>query len=246
MSKNNRSAHGIDLNAPGGLAALFAFHRGQFGHATMSAAPVEGGTAAGSESGEGAAAGGEGAEGAAGAKAPEFPANTAVKDMEPAEQTAYWKHQARKHEDRNKAYGDVTPEALTKLQADAAAHQAALDAKKPDDVKAIEKAREEGRAEARRESAPRLVGAEIKAVAAGRIDAGALGTLIENLNHANFLTDKGEVSTDKVTALINSIAPAGDGKQKFPNLGQGPRDQSKVSKKDAGKAEAARRFSPKK
>lgn len=205
---------------------------------------------AGGGGGAGAAgdggAGGESGDGGSGGNAPEFPANTPVKDMEPAEQTAYWKHQARKHEDRSKAYGDVTPEQLTKLQADAAAHQAALDAKKPDDVKAIEKAREEGRAEARRENAPRLVGAEIKAVAAGRIDAAALGTLIENLNHANFLTDKGEVSTDKVTALINSIAPAGDGKQKFPNLGQGKREQSKVSKKDAGKAEAARRFGTKK
>lgn len=245
MSKFIRAAHGIDLNAPGGLAALFARNRAFFGDATMSVAPTEGG-AAGAVGGDGDAAGGDGAAGASGSNAPEFPANTAVKDMEPAEQTAYWKHQARKHEDRNKAYGDVTPDALAKLQADAAAHQAAIDAKKPDDVKAIDAAREEGRLAATRTMAPRLVGAEIKAVAAGRIPADTLGALIENLNHENFLTDKGEVSTDKVTALINSLAPAGDGKQKFPNLGQGKREQSKVSKKDAGKAEAARRFGTKK
>lgn len=45
MSKNIRAPHGIDLNAPGGLAALFALHRGTFGDATMSAAPAEGGAA---------------------------------------------------------------------------------------------------------------------------------------------------------------------------------------------------------
>lgn len=178
--------------------------------------------------------------------APEFPPGTPVKDMEPAEQTAYWKHQARKHEDRVKAYGETTPEQLSKLQADAAERQKALDEKKPDDVKALDAAREEGRKEARREAAPRLVGAEIKAVAAGRIAGPALVALIANLNHENFLTDKGEVSTDKVTELVNGIAPEGDGKKPFPKLGQGPRDQSKVSKKDAGKAEAAKRFGTKK
>lgn len=208
---------------------------------------IEGdGGAAGDAGANGAPQDGAPAAAAEGAAAPEFPANTAVNDMEPAQQAAYWKHHARKHEDRAKAYGDVTPEQLTKLQADAAAHQQALDAKKPDDVKAIEKAREEGRAEARRENAPRLVGAEIKAVSAGRIPAAALATLISNLNHENFLTDKGEVSTDKVTELVNSIAPEGDGKQKFPNLGQGKRDQVQGSKKDAGKAEAAKRFGTKK
>lgn len=243
MPKNSLTPHGIDLAAPNGLADLFAFHRSQFGDATMSAAPAEGAPAADAPAGEEGAGGGEGGAGAA---TPEFPANTPVSEMEPAEQAAYWRDKARKHEDRNKAYGGVTPEQLTKLKADAAAHQAALDAQKPDDVKAIDAAREEGRLAATRTMAPRLVGAEIKAVAAGRIGADALGALIANLNHENFLTDKGEVSTDKVTELVNTIAPEGTGKQKFPNLGQGPRDQSKASKKDAGKAEAARRFGPKK
>lgn len=45
MSKP-RSVHGIDLTAPGGVDALFAFHRAQFGNATMTAAPAETGTPA--------------------------------------------------------------------------------------------------------------------------------------------------------------------------------------------------------
>lgn len=37
-----KTIHGIDLTAPGGLEALFAFRRAQFGDATMSVAPAEG------------------------------------------------------------------------------------------------------------------------------------------------------------------------------------------------------------
>lgn len=40
MSKK-RTIHGIDLTAPGGLEALFAYRRAQFGGATMSVAPGE-------------------------------------------------------------------------------------------------------------------------------------------------------------------------------------------------------------
>lgn len=39
MKRN--TIHGIDLTAPGGLEALFAYRRAQFGDATMSAAPAE-------------------------------------------------------------------------------------------------------------------------------------------------------------------------------------------------------------
>ncbi|MDQ5860700.1 MAG: hypothetical protein M3536_00360 [Actinomycetota bacterium] len=38
---NKKTIHGIDLTAPGGLEALFAFRRAQFGDATMSVAPGE-------------------------------------------------------------------------------------------------------------------------------------------------------------------------------------------------------------
>ena len=40
MKRN--TIHGIDLTAPGGLEALFAYRRAQFGDATMSVAPAEG------------------------------------------------------------------------------------------------------------------------------------------------------------------------------------------------------------
>ncbi|WP_104088005.1 hypothetical protein [Arthrobacter sp. GMC3] len=63
MSKNVRAPHGIDLNAAGGLAALFALHRGTFGGATMSAAAAEGSDGAGEQAGT------QGEQGAAGAAA---------------------------------------------------------------------------------------------------------------------------------------------------------------------------------
>lgn len=52
MPKNTRNIHGIDLNAPGGIAALFNLHRATFGDATMSVAPGEAGTPPAAPAGE--------------------------------------------------------------------------------------------------------------------------------------------------------------------------------------------------
>lgn len=55
MSKK-RTIHGIDLNAPGGLEALFAYRRAQFGDAQMNANAGDGGDG-GNGAGEGAGEG---------------------------------------------------------------------------------------------------------------------------------------------------------------------------------------------
>jgi hypothetical protein len=85
--------------------------------------------------------------------------------------------------------------------------------------KATKKAREEGRAEALRESGSRLVDAEVRAAAAGRdID---VATLLEGLDRSRFLDDDGNPDTAAIAAWIDKLAPKADGG--FVDIGQGER-----------------------
>jgi hypothetical protein len=152
-----------------------------------------------------------------------------------------WKKLARKHEDRAKA------NAKAKRDFDELQRKHATDEER---VKL--EARDEGKAEALKGLAPKLLAAEVKAAAGSRITAEAQATLLEGLDATKFLTDDGDVDTDKVTTLIEGIAgPKSDtddqgGNGRFPDLGQGRRPSGKAAKADAGRAEAERRFAKKK
>ena len=89
--------------------------------------------------------GGDGG-GNANGEEPKFPANTPVKDMTPDQQAAYHQHQARKHENRVKAFGEYTPEKIKQLEQE---RDALRQGSQSDADKAIEAAREEGRTEVR-------------------------------------------------------------------------------------------------
>lgn len=134
-----------------------------------------------------------------------------------------WKSQSRKHEDRAKANATAAKE-LDELKRASASDQ----------EKAIQAAKDEAKAEAVKGLAPRLVAAEIKSVSAGRMTDRQREALLEGLDATKYLTDDGQVDTDKVTALIDGIAPKSDkdadepgkgknGKGRFPDLGQGRR-----------------------
>lgn len=203
----------IDITAPGGLAALLDFHRANFGDARMEADADAVVVIEGAQLNEHG-----------------FPDKTPWKDMPAEQQAAYWKHQARKHEERasrSADYDDVVAE-RDRLR------QATLS----DSEKAIEAARTEAadaaRAEVRKETLPNLVKAEFKAAVAGRIPADRLSALIEPLDLTKFLTaDGGEVDTDKVQRYVDGIAPA-DAK-KWPDTGQGHRTSTKTSGVGAGR-----------
>lgn len=60
-----------------------------------------------------------------------YPENTPVADMTIEQQAAYWRHHARKHEDRLKAI-DVTPEELTRLRESDAEMQRLAEASRTD------------------------------------------------------------------------------------------------------------------
>jgi len=204
----------IDPAAPGGIEAMLAFHRAAFGDARMEVGDGDDGEAPGDEP-----------------KVNEhgFPDATPVKDMTEGQQAAYWKHQARKHEDRVKAMGDY--DAL-KTERDALKAKHLTDDEKALDA-ATASAAEKARSEVRSEYAARLVAAEFRAANSGRIPAEKLATVLDGIEPTKFLTADGEVDTDKVQAFVDGIAPTKS--DKWPDMGQGRRKQSEAKSVAAGR-----------
>lgn len=144
---------------------------------------------------------------------PETPEPAATDD---AAEVAKWKAQARKHEERAKANANAAKE-LERLKLES------LD----ETGKAVEAAKAEGRAAALTEMGGKLVAAEFKVAAGGRID---VDTLLEGLDRSKFLNEDGDPDTDAITAWVQAIAPAqtepaatADGFPAMPDLGQGSR-----------------------
>jgi hypothetical protein len=219
----------IDITAPGGIDALIAFHYATFGDARMEAT--------GDTGGDGDTGGGTG--GAPQVNEHGFPDRTPVADMAPEQQAAYWKHQARKHEDRVRALGDYE-QIKTERDRLKAEHQTA-------DEKALEDAQkaaaDAARADERGKYAPRLFAAEFRAAAAGRIPAEKLAAIIEPLDTTKFLTPDGEVDADKVKQFVDGIAP--DGK-KWPDMGQGHHETTVTTGVGAGRSLYEERHAKKK
>lgn len=107
--------------------------------------------------------------------------------------------------------------------------------------KAVAEAKKEAAAEARREVIPLLVAAEFRAVTAGRISKDELDAILEPLDLTKFVDAKGNVDSQRVSDWISKANPTAAGGT-FPDLGQGKRQQVKVTGKEAGMAEAQRRF----
>lgn len=104
----------------------------------------------------------------------------------------------------------------------------------------LERVREEGKSEGRTEAArtvaSRLVTAEVRAAAAGRpLDVAAL---LEGFDPTRFMTDDGEPDAKAITKWLDRIAPVGE--RKFPDLGQGvrgseaPQDMNALIRRQAG------------
>lgn len=139
-----------------------------------------------------------------------FPANTPIEQMTGEQRENYWKHQARKHEDRVKAFGGLTADELAQLREKAGKHDAMERDLMGDHEKALAQATESAAADVAAVYVPRLVNAELRAAAAGSgVSAETLQTALEYVDEAKFLNDKGEdVDPDKVARFIAGIAPA--------------------------------------
>lgn len=175
-----------------------------------------------------------------------YPKETAVAEMKQDEQTAYWRHQSRRHEQRatewQDAAGGKTPsevkterEELTKLR------QAGM----TDAEKKIDEAKESGRAEVRQEMAPKMARLAFD-TALAHVPDERRSTLIENLDLSKVITDSGDIDTDKVKTIAASLAePAKGGPtSRTPNYGGGPRPTPTSSGVAAGAELHASRKKP--
>ncbi|WP_146067346.1 hypothetical protein [Arthrobacter sp. SX1312] len=237
MLTNTLQPHGLNLHEPGALTKLFALRRATLGDARMDNGDGTGGDTGGTGTGAGGdnGSGGNGSDTDTG-----FPANTSVKDMKPEEQSAYWRHQARKHEDRVKAYGDLTPEQARQLKKDI---EDSRTKSLTEQERAVEEAKEAGRAEVRSVlGQERARNAFEKALAGRTVDPGAM----LGLNLGEYI-DGDKAKTDEIKKWVteNSTESSKQDKQRFPFTGQGNREQASSTPGDAGRAEAARRFKKK-
>lgn len=176
-----------------------------------------------------------------------YPKNTKIEDMTAEQQAAYWKAYARKHETQFKALAgnDLTPEQVAQLLADKEkAEREAMSAQE----KAVADARKEARDEALKEAQTMSVRAIMDAhVAASGLDKSnpddqdVIDT-IQSLDASSFIRE-GHVDADRLTKALNRIIPTGGGSSPaWPATGQGNRNTGTGSARDAGKAEAARRW----
>lgn len=104
---------------------------------------------------------------------------------------------SRRWEERAKANADASRE-LDKLR----------QSQMSETEKAVAEAKATGRSEALREIGGRLVDAEVKAAAAGRLTDGQRDALLDGLDRTRFLTEDGDVDTARVAKWVDSIAPA--------------------------------------
>lgn len=208
---------------------LIAHHRGTFGDARMEDDPDPAGPPADDPPGGDPQVNEHG-----------FPDKTPVADMTTEQQTAYWKHQARKHESTSKSRADYD---AIKAERD----QLKKAGMSPDE-QAIQDAKDQAAAEARTDErgkwAGRTVKAELRAALKGKVhipkgrDEGAiLSSILDPLNPQHFLTSDGEVDADKVTAYASGFGGAAT-----PDMGQGKRgDNGKKSLASATEDARARR-----
>jgi hypothetical protein len=99
--------------------------------------------------------------------------------------------------------------------------------------RAVAEAQDSGYKRAVQEFGGKLVDAEIRAVAAGRLDDGQLGFLFQGLNRSVFLNEDGTVDAKSVTTFVDGLAPKPAPPEEvvpqspsFPDLGQGVRGVS--------------------
>lgn len=154
-----------------------------------------------------------------------YPANTKPEDMKPEEQAAYYREQARKHEDRNKAmlaltgnkYGDD-------LKADLDELANLRKEKLTDQEKAVAEAKEAATTEVRAEFAPKLASMAFD-VALAHVPEDDRAKLIDSIDLSKFVDPStGTVDTDKVKETAALLAPQpGKGTPARPDYGGGKR-----------------------
>lgn len=204
-----------------------------------------GGEGAGQQTGAGA--GGQDGTGGTGSGADDdrgYPANTPVAEMSPAQQTAYWKFHARKHENAFKGLGLAAGQESAELQR-LRERDAALKERENaelSDTERLTKERDEFAVELQQLRTESVRRQALDAANAAAEKAGWAGRL--TADDLEFIT---EVEPDKAIEQAKKLA-ARLGRTGAGNKGaggghdQGYRRQAPVSGAEAGRAEAQRRF----
>lgn len=149
-----------------------------------------------------------------------YPDSTPVKDMTVEQQAAYHQHHSRKWEQRAKARDDYDD---IKAERDRLKQAGMTDAEK-----AIEDARNEGRAAGRAESVKTVATTKIEAALSRRgLTEERIAALVGPLDHNYFLTDTGEVDAAKVS---NYASGFGQEREQWPDMGQGNRGNHAAEK----------------
>ena len=158
-----------------------------------------------------------------------FPADTPVKDMTPEQQVAYWKHQARKHENR------ARPKNFDEIVAKAAKFNELAKQQMSDSERAVAEAKAAAFAEGRKALAPSVVRAELRAELP-HLSSGQLDDLLENVAVEKFVTDDG-VDVERIRRFAEPFKQSSETGNLFGNVMSKTRER----KESAGDSIAAYR-----
>lgn len=166
-----------------------------------------------------------------------FPKDTPVVEMSPVQQAAYYKHQARKHEERATEYRTAAGgKTAAEVKADLDAAAAAAREKMTDQQKAIEDAKSEAQQNAAREYGPKAARTAFE-FALSHLAEADRAELIDTLDLTKVITDSGDVDTAKVRSIVEKIAPAGKGgERRIRDFGAGDRAADKTTGVASGRS----------
>lgn len=177
-----------------------------------------------------------------------YPDGVPLTEMNVEQQAAYWKHKARKHEDRaNAALSSDDAQALRDRIAEL--ESATLSAEQVAANQQLEQARTEAAAAARAELMPVIHESQLIGYGSTVISGERLQAWVASANPTHFLGEDGAIDGDKVrthlTALFGETKDADPApKQKWPNYGQSAPigGGAKPQRGAAGLEEAKKRF----
>lgn len=218
----------LPIHPTTGIRAVYVNRNGRAFYPIAGGAPEgdgDGGDGSGGDGGDnsgdtGGSNGGDTGEGDKG-----FPANTPVAQMSIEQQAAYHRHQARRHEERNRdwlaAAGGKTP---AELKAEREELEELRRKTRSDGENAVADAEKKGREEAAREAGPKAARVAFE-FALSHLEDKDRAELIETLDLTKVLTDSGDVDTAKVRSLAAKIAPTDkDQGNRRRDFGAGQRD----------------------
>ncbi|MGV0042027.1 hypothetical protein [Mycobacterium colombiense] len=190
-----------------------------------------------------------------------FPEGTPLAEMTDAQQAAYWKHHARRHEDTVKGYKGLTPQQVAELQAE---NDSLKGEKLSADEKALKAARDEAYKQAQQEAQaqylPQIQRSAVQSIASGIVQGDKLNAFLDIVSPAlpdgkfqpptAVLGDDGQVSEEKVMGYLTAMygtgaqpaQPAGPRWQNFSQYSPPPPPQPAGA---GGAAEAQKRFGKK-